>query len=133
VLTNIVNVLAYLVLTYILLYELVRWGLSDFGTLQSTIHPGTLLYLIVSIDTILMLWRFLNRFVTVRRIYGWFAAFMSIVRLPVGNFINFSAAIRGIYQHVASLVQKTSVKWDKTHHVHFPELERQENLATSKE
>jgi len=126
VVTNIINVLAYFVLFYILLYELVEWGLSGYGTLRPIITPGTVLYAIVVADTVLMFWRLLNRFITVRRIYGWFAGFLSIVRLPIGNFINFAASIMGIVQYLSSRVQKKALTWDKTHHVHFPELKVRE-------
>jgi adsorption protein B len=120
VVTNIVNILAYVVLAYILLYELARWGLTDYGTLRPIIRWGTPLHAIVMIDTAYMLWRFLNRFITVRRVYGFVPGLLSIVRLPVGNFINFSASVRGIGQYIASRLRKTNVTWDKTTHTHYP-------------
>jgi adsorption protein B len=120
ILTNIINILAYLLLVYVLFYELARWGLSRYGTLHPIIQPGTLLYAIVVIDTVFMTWRFLNRFVMVRRIYGTTAGLLSILRLPIGNFINFSASIRGIFQYIDSRITKTTLKWDKTTHVQNP-------------
>jgi adsorption protein B len=124
VVTNIVNVLAYLVLIYILFYELARWGLTHYGTLKPVIQKGTPLYGVVLIDTGFMLWRFLNRFIMVRRVYGIMPGMLSIIRLPVANLINFLAAVRGISQYISSRLNKTRVRWEKTTHRHFPGMKQ---------
>lgn len=121
VVSNILNALAYIVLLYVILYELARRGLTDYGSLPAIINEGTLLYTIVTIDTVLMLWRFFHRFVTVNRVYGWVAGLLSIPRLPVGNFINFAATVRGIGQFFASRRNNHEVAWDKTAHT-FPQI-----------
>jgi adsorption protein B len=122
VITNIINGLAYLVLVDVVLNELVRLNLAEYGKLPSIVSSGTVLFDIVMIDTGLMVWRFLNRFITVRRIYGPIAGLLSLIRLPIGNYINFAASVRGIGQYAASRYRNTTVKWDKTEHVHFPEM-----------
>ena len=119
VITNLVNALAYVLLLYVLLYEAVRLGLTQYGTLAPIINPGDPLYTIVLIDTIFMLWRFLHRFLTVTRVYGVFAGLMSLLRLPIGNFLNFMATARGINQYFSSKRNGGRVAWDKTAHT-FP-------------
>lgn len=119
VLTNMVNALAYSVLFYVLLYEAVRYGLTQYGTLPSLINPGDPLYTIVLIDTIFMVWRFVHRFLTVTRIYGALAGLFSVLRLPIGNFVNFMATVRGVNQYFSSKRNGRRVAWDKTTHA-FP-------------
>lgn len=123
VITNFINALAYVVVMYILLYDLVRWGLADYGQLDVLISTGTTLWTIVLIDTGLMLWRFLHRFVTVSRIYGWVSGILSIVRFPVGNLINFVATLRGTIQYFRSARKRENVAWDKTSHT-FPTMDQ---------
>ena len=119
--TNVINVLAYIVLFYIILYEAARWALTDYGTLHSIIKSGTALYTIVLIDTGLMIWRSIHRFLTVNRIYGWVAALLSIVRFPIGNFINFTATVRAIVQYLLSGEKEVNIPWHKTAHT-FPTI-----------
>jgi adsorption protein B len=119
VITNIVNLLAYIVLIYVILYELAVWALSDYGTLVPLVNRGTPLWYLVMIDTGLMLWRFLHRFVSVSRIYGRVAGLLAIPRLPVSNIINFTATARAITQYFKSRVTEVPLRWDKTDHT-FP-------------
>jgi adsorption protein B len=114
-----VNALSYVVLVYVLLYELATWALADYGQLVPLVNRGTLLWVIVLIDTCLMLWRFVHRFISVSRIYGRKAGLLSIPRLPVSNIINFTATARAITQYVVSRVNNRPVRWDKTSHT-FP-------------
>lgn len=106
-------------LLYVLLYEFVNWALREYGTLEPVVATGTLLWYIVLIDTGLMLWRFVHRFLSVNRVYGKLAAFLSIPRLPVSNVINFAAAVRAIVQFFQNSRKKEQVAWDKTTHT-FP-------------
>lgn len=119
VVTNVINAFAYMVLAYVLLYELGRRVLTAYGDLPPIINPGTLLYAIVVVDTCLMLWRFIHRFLTVNRIYGWWAGLLSILRLPLGNVINLVATVRSIGQFTLSVRNKSKLRWDKTAHT-FP-------------
>ncbi len=121
-LSNIINALAYVLLTYVLLYELVEWGLRDYGRLEPIIRTGTPLWYIVLADTILMLWRFLHRFITVSRVYGRVAGMLSIPRLPVGNMINFSATVRALTKVTLTSHTNKPIAWEKTAHT-FPVAE----------
>jgi adsorption protein B len=122
VISNNINALAYVVLIYVLLYELAEWGLRDYGTLIPIVSKGTLLWDIVLIDTVLMLWRFIHRFVSVSRIYGRKAGALSIPRLPVGNIVNFTATVRAFKQYFVARRKKKKVTWEKTAHK-FPTAE----------
>jgi adsorption protein B len=122
VIANIINALAYLVLVYVVLYELADWGLRAYGTLEPLVGRSTFLWYVVLTDTALMLWRFLHRFLSVSRVYGRRAAFLSIPRLPVGNIINFAATARALHQYFRANRKREEVAWDKTEH-EFPEFE----------
>jgi adsorption protein B len=122
VIANIINALAYVVLVYILLYELADWGLRSYGRLVPTVSKGTVLWYIVLADTTIMLWRFVHRFMAVSRIYGRTAAFLSIPRLPVSNVINFSATLRALKQYFLAASRKRSITWEKTAHA-FPHID----------
>jgi len=119
VITNAINALAYVVLFYVLMYEFARWTLASYGTLPSLIQSGTTLWTIILIDTGLMIWRFIHRFITVSRIYGLFAGALSIIRLPLGNIINFVATLRGIKLFFEARGKESRIRWDKTSHT-FP-------------
>jgi adsorption protein B len=116
--SNIVNALAYVLLSCVLLYELVDWGLRDYGRLVPIIKTGTFLWYIVLADTILMLWRFLHRFITVSRIYGRVAGALSIPRLPIGNIINFAATVRALTKAFVTSRKKKPIAWEKTSHTY---------------
>ncbi len=114
VIANIINFFAYVVVVYLMVYEAIRFGFAAYEQLPPIVVKGTMLWDLVVIDSILMLWRILHRFVTVRRVYGMTAALLSIVRLPVSNIINFTATGRALYTFTKSLIQKKDLKWDKT-------------------
>jgi adsorption protein B len=119
VITNIINALAYVVLVYVLLYELAEWGLSNYGTLVPLVSKGTPLWYLVLTDTGLMLWRFAHRFMSVSRIYGRRAGLLSIPRLPVSNIVNFAATVRAFVQFFSARHRQKHVEWEKTAHT-FP-------------
>jgi adsorption protein B len=119
VITNVINSLAYIVFTYVLLYELARLGLTQFLSLPVLISANTMLWTLVVIDTGLMLWRMVHRYFSVTKIYGWVTGALSIPRLPVGNFINFTATVRAMWQYFTSRRRNKRIVWDKTSHT-FP-------------
>jgi adsorption protein B len=119
VITNIVNFFAYIVIIYLMLYELIRFGFVAYRDLPPIVIKGTLLWYLVIIDSALMIWRILHRYITVKRVYGVTAGLLSIVRLPVSNIINFSATGRALLMFMKSALQKKELKWEKTSH-HFP-------------
>jgi adsorption protein B len=116
---NAINFVAYVVILYLMAYEAVRFGFSAFRELHPIVVKGTLLWDLVVIDSLMMLWRILHRFVTVRRVYGLWAATLSIMRLPISNIINFSATGRALYQFFKAQLRKKDLAWEKTKHT-FP-------------
>lgn len=122
IVSNIINALAYVLLFYVLLYELADWGLGHYGRLAPIIPKGTLIWYIVLIDTCLMFWRFLHRYVFVSRVYGRVAGLLAIPRLPVGNIVNFAATVRALRQYFAAQRKKKPILWEKTMHK-YPSLE----------
>lgn len=119
VISNAINFCAYVVITYLMLYEAIRFGFEAYQQLPPIVRKGTLLWTLVVIDSLLMLWRILHRFIAVRRVYSLWAALLSIIRLPISNIINFSATFRAVYQFTRAAMKKKEVKWEKTAH-HFP-------------
>lgn len=119
VIANIINFFAYVVITYLILYEAIRMGFAAYRQLPPIVVKGTILWDLVVIDSVLMIWRIMHRFVTVRRVYGIWAAILSIFRLPISNIINFSATGRALYQFTKATLKKKELKWEKTAH-HFP-------------
>jgi adsorption protein B len=119
VVTNIINLFAYIVILYLIMYESIRFGFAVYSELPPIVIKGTILWDLVVIDSVLMLWRIVHRFITVRRVYGAWAGVLSIIRLPVSNIINFSATGRALYQFTKSTLRKKELKWEKTAH-HFP-------------
>lgn len=119
VISNAINFCAYVVITYLMLYEAIRFGFEAYQQLPPIVRKGTLLWTLVVIDSLLMLWRIMHRFIAVRRVYSLWAALLSIIRLPISNIINFSATFRAVYQFTRAAMKKKEVKWEKTAH-HFP-------------
>lgn len=122
VVTNSINLFAYIVVLYLLLYEAIRWGFQAEAHLPPIVTRGTLLWNLVIIDTILMLWRLLHRFIATRRVYGIWAGLLSIVRVPLSNIINFLATTRALYLFTRAVIKGKPLKWDKTSHT-FPQTE----------
>jgi len=119
VLANAINFFAYIVIAYLMLYEAFRFGFSAYLQLPPVVVRGTILWNLVLIDSSLMVWRIMHRYITVKRVYGLWAAVLSIIRLPVSNIINFSATGRALYKFFRATIRKKELKWEKTAH-HFP-------------
>lgn len=115
---NILGGIAYVVLLSVLAVELACWGYAGEGSIRPVVEYGTALWYIVLADTGLMLWRFLQRYASVSRIYGRAAGVLSIPRLAIGNIINFTAAIRAIGQVLSFGIRKRRIPWEKTVHVY---------------
>lgn len=122
VITNSINFFAYLVVLYLLMYESVRWGFAAGNQLPPIVIKGTLLWDLVIVDTMLMIWRLLHRFIATRRVYGFFAGLLSIIRVPLSNIINFMATARALYLFFHAIYKGKPLKWDKTAHT-FPQTE----------
>ena len=100
-------------------YEAVRFGFAAYRELPPIVVKGTVLWYLVVIDTALMLWRLFHRFISVRRVYGLWAATLSVIRLPISNIVNFSATGRALYLFFKAMYKNRELKWEKTSH-EFP-------------
>jgi adsorption protein B len=121
ILANAINFFAYVVITYLMVYEAIRYGLDSFAQLPPIVVTGTVLWYLVAIDSSLMIWRILHRVITVRRVYGFTAAGLSILRLPIANIINFTATGRALYMFTKAAFARKELTWEKTTH-HFPTI-----------
>ena len=115
VISNMINFMAYVVISYLMVYEGVRFGFASRHLLPIVVK-GTLLWNLVVLDSLLMLWRIFHRFLCVRRIYGTWAGILSVVRLPISNIINFTATGRAIVIFTKAMFRKKDLKWEKTAH-----------------
>ncbi|MBI3765231.1 MAG: phage adsorption protein NrfB [Ignavibacteriales bacterium] len=97
ILANAINFFAYVVIAYLMTYESIRFGFAAYQQLPPIVVKGTPLWYLVVMDSVLMMWRIMHRFITVRRVYGGWAALLSVVRLPISNIINFSATGRALF------------------------------------
>jgi len=61
----------------------------------------------------------MHRYITVHRVYGVFAALLSVVRLPISNIINFTATGRALFLFTRAAIRKKDLAWEKTPHT-FP-------------
>ncbi len=67
----------------------------------------------------MLVYRALQKIISVQTIYNWKQALMSIPRLVIGNVINFVATLRAVRTYVAHRVTGKPLVWLKTPHV-FP-------------
>jgi adsorption protein B len=117
--TNMVNVLGYVVVFSVLAIWLSAWFYPDAYHYPPLIEVGSWVWYIILGDAFFMLWRIFQRTFIVQRIYNWQQALLSIPRLVWSNIINFLATGRAIYQYIQYLLTGNLIPWDKTHHV-FP-------------
>jgi adsorption protein B len=116
VVSNLMTMLAYLVVVLYLTLELIRWSLSPQQLLGAVITSQSLLWYIVMATSFMMISRAVHRAYFVSRIYGAIAGLLSIIRLPVLNFVNFLAAIRALKLYITAEQKKQPLKWEKTEH-----------------
>ena len=118
IVVNLISALAYGALLFVLIHEAVSRGIPGQESLPPVVEKETPLWYIVVADTMLMLWRFLHRYVSVSRIYGHGAALLSLPRIAVGNVINFAAAVRAIGTALSFGLRGRTIPWDKTVHMY---------------
>lgn len=115
--TSPASFLGYVVLLFAALHELV-FRRTD-PALPAFVEPGTTLWSLIMLATLLMVWRFIQRMFSVWRIYGGPAAITSIPRAAWANYINFAAVVRALRQFTDMRRTGMAVVWDKTAH-EFP-------------
>ncbi|HMD14923.1 MAG TPA: glycosyl transferase family protein [Bacteroidota bacterium] len=119
IMANAINFAAYIVILYLMIYEAIRFGLASYAQLPPIVVKGSVLWYLVVLDSTLMIWRIMHRYITVHRVYGVWAALLSVIRLPISNIINFSATGRALFLFTMAAMRKKDLAWEKTPHT-FP-------------
>ncbi|MFM2293815.1 MAG: putative transrane bacteriophage adsorption protein [Verrucomicrobiota bacterium] len=119
-LTHFINMLGYLVFVFALgrwVFQFTPWAESIY--IPPLLVAGSLLWKIAILDTALLIYRMVQKFISVAAIYNVKQAAFSVPRLLVGNFINFFATWRAVRMYAANRFFGTPIVWLKTMHV-FP-------------
>jgi bacteriophage N4 adsorption protein B len=124
-LTNLVNLLGYLVVFAVLAVWMTLWLNPDAYHYPPLLEKGSALWYVVIANAYLLGERIALRAFCVQRIHGWQQAFLSIPRMVWGNIINFSATCRAISLYSRYLRTGKFISWDKTVHVFPSEAELQ--------
>src|ERR1043166_1209936 len=119
-LTHCINMAGYLTLAYVAFqwaFRQTHWGASFY--LRPIFLPDTLLWKLTIIDSWLLVYRGVQKFISVQSIYNVKQAVFSIPRVVVGNCINFVATVRAARIFLAHKLFNKPIVWHKTSHV-FP-------------
>ncbi len=130
-LTHLINMVGYLVLLYALAAWLFRnssWAQNIY--LRPLFIPDSLLWKVVLIDTWLLGYRAVQKFISVWSIYNLKQAVFSLPRMVLNNFINFAATARAAKMYLAHKFFKQPIVWHKTAHVFPTESELAEYTET---
>jgi adsorption protein B len=101
---------------------LLLWAVSTAGHFVMASEADPLphgLVLLLQLNGLLLLWRAMMRFVSVRKFYGTREGLRAIPRIVTSNIIAMIAARRALWQYW-KLLRGGALKWDKTGHV-FPD------------
>jgi bacteriophage N4 adsorption protein B len=130
-LTHVINMVGYLVLGFVLLEWLFRqtpWA-SQFYV-RPLLVPDSWLWKIAIVDTWLLVYRGVQKIVSVYSIYSLKQALFSVPRVILDNVINFTATIRAARTYLAHKLFGTPFVWQKTTHVFPGESELSEYRKT---
>ena len=108
---------------YVLLLNYVlgmAFGSPELQNALGSILSYSVLPYVLLINLAFMCNRAVQRMIFVHTYYGAAQAFLSLVRMPLNNLINFCAVMRAWRQFAAHLVSGKKLAWDKTAHV-FPD------------
>lgn len=119
--TNVINIAGYILLVLYLGTLVAVWVRPSLGQpqLPTLVPAGTWLGRLVVIATVLMVHRWVQRVVAVRRVAGWGQALLAVPRVVWGNLINFTAVWGASRQFVGWQRTGGRVAWAKTSHA-FP-------------
>ncbi len=121
-LTSYVGPLAYLLAFYCIARFLVGWATDhpwDFG---NVFVPGSWLWYMVLLNTILLIWRAVAKVIAVEEIFGPFQALLALPRFFASNLINLSATTLAVWQFAKHKITGKPLRWLKTTH-EFPNVE----------
>jgi adsorption protein B len=116
IVTSFITLFAYLLLIqFMLLYLLTASGVWTLR-FPPAFSKGSWVSVVLTLVSIALVLRVVQRFYFVSRIYGWEQGLMSIPRMVVGNAINAMAAARAWRLYLAHVLFGKPLVWDKTKH-----------------
>jgi adsorption protein B len=121
-LTNFLALFGYAVAFYCLARLLIGRFTGAPWTFDNIFPPGSVLWWLVMVNTLVLAWRSVMKFVTVDRIYGPIHGLLSLPRFFVSNVINFFATAKAVKQYVVHKWTGQPLRWLKTAHA-FPSVE----------
>lgn len=120
IVTNLVNVLGYLIVANVLIMQIYRWISRDGYAFPPLVRHGDWVWWLLVANAIFLANRILHRAYFSYDIHGPYEAMLSLPRQIWGNFVNFFAAARAIRLGVSAGFGRRRLTWDKTTHS-FPE------------
>lgn len=120
--THFINGFSYFVFSFWLIYSLLTYGRPEYPSLQEQFNLHSWVWWLIIAVTIIMIERIIQRFIALKRVYGWIPAFLSIPRAFYGNLLNLHALIRAYQIYYSTPPNQATSKqptWDKTEH-QFP-------------
>lgn len=117
--TNLVNLLGYVVVMVVSLHWLAAWLMPDTWRFPALVESGSWLYYLLLANAALLLLRLVQRAYCVWRLHGALQALLSVPRVVWGNLINFLATVRAVRRYLHALKTGERITWDKTQH-QFP-------------
>jgi adsorption protein B len=119
-LTHVINMIGYLVLVFALFqwwFQSTPWGANFY--LRPVLTSDHWLWKVVILDTWLLGYRAVQKFISVATIYNWQQAAMSIPRVIIGNVVNFTATVSATWTYLGHRLFGKPIVWLKTAHT-FP-------------
>ncbi len=120
--TNYMNIFAYLVALYCLVRMGAGWVSGRPWTFDNIFAPGSLLWWMVMANTLVLTWRALMKYLSVDKIYGPLHGLLSVPRFFVSNIINFAATSKALRQFINHKITGEPLRWLKTDHA-FPSVD----------
>jgi len=121
-LTSYFGPLAYLLALYCITRAVMGWFTGNPWSFDNVFVPGSWLWYMVLLNTILLIWRAVSKVISVEEIYGPWQALIALPRFFVSNVINFSATSLAVWQFFVHKVTGRPLRWLKTRH-EFPNVE----------
>ncbi|GIT98385.1 glycosyl transferase family protein [Sulfurovum sp. TSL1] len=116
ILTNLANILAYILVVNVLFMTLYSKLTTDTWWFPPIVKEDTLLWTLLIINAFFLLNRVLQRMYFTYKVYGIKGALLSFPRIVWGNIINFFAMFKAIRQFFKNKKEGSILTWDKTTH-----------------
>ncbi|WP_036243815.1 glycosyl transferase family protein, partial [Methylobacter luteus] len=121
-LANLVNMLGYVIVLVVVPIWINSLIDPEAYRYPPLVVPGSWVWYVLLVNAVLFVIRIVVRAYFTGRLYGFGQAILSFPRMIWGNFINFLATMRAIFQYLKYLRTGKTIAWDKTAHV-YPEID----------